>query len=235
MNKLILIPTFNEALSLPRVINQIKSELPEFEILVIDDGSTDNSKEIAIQNEVNIVSLPFNVGVGGAVRVGFKYALENNFSTVIQIDADGQHLPSEAIKLLNASESNCVVVGSRFSDKSNPYKISVARQIAMKILAKVTSFICKTKLTDVSSGFRLTTGDAITLFAAEYPRDYLGDTVESLILANKNNLKIIEVPVLMKQRELGTPSQGFIKSFWHLLRILLIISLSLFQKNETRK
>lgn len=232
MKQLVLIPTFNEELSLPNVIDQIKNELPGFDILVIDDGSTDSSYSIAIEKNVKAISLPFNLGVGGALRVGFKYAFAKKYDVVVQIDADGQHLPSEVSKLLAASESDCVVVGSRFYEKFEDFETGVAKKFAIKILAKITSYICKTKLTDVSSGFRLARGKTVELFANSYPRDYLGDTVESLILAHKNGFKLIEVPVIMKQRLHGSPSQNFIKSLWHLIRVLLIVSLSLLQRSE---
>lgn len=232
MKKLVLIPTFNEELSLPSVIDKVKDELPDFDILVIDDGSTDSSYTIAIEKNVKAISLPFNLGVGGALRVGFKYAFANKYDVVVQIDADGQHLPSEVSKLLAVSEVDSVVIGSRFYEKFEDFETGIAKKIAIRTLAKITSYICKTRLTDVSSGFRLATGRTVELFANSYPRDYLGDTVESLILAHKSGFKLIEVPVIMQQRLLGSPSQNFIKSFWHLTRILLIISLSLLQRSE---
>lgn len=234
MKKLVLIPAFNEELSLPGIIAEIKRDLSAFDILVVDDGSSDNSRNIAFSQGVKVISLPFNVGVGGAVRVGFKYAFLNGYELVIQIDADGQHIPTEANKLLNSMTTDCVVVGSRFSNNSKTYKTNFAKKLAIKTLAVITSFICKTKLTDVSSGFRLTTGKAIQLFAAEYPRDYLGDTVESLILAHNNGVTLIEIPVLMRQREYGNPSQNLFKSLWHLIRILMVVILSLLQKSNSR-
>lgn len=232
MKLLIAIPAFNEEASISSVISQIKSELPSALPLVINDGSFDRTAFIAKKAGAAVISMPFNVGVGGAVRVAFRYAFENGFDRVIQIDADGQHLPSEAKLLLDTVTENGIVVGSRFLEKSKLYNVSWARRIAMIILATITSKICKTKLTDVTSGFRIASGKAIELFAHEYPREYLGDTVESLIIAHRNKIQIREVPVIMKAREHGAPSQNLIKSMWYLLRAILVIALAAIKKSK---
>ena len=230
MKLLIAIPALNEDGSIAAVLSQISQDLPEATSLVIDDGSTDKTAEIAKLNNAIVISMPFNVGVGGAMRVAFKYAYENNFTHVLQIDADGQHLPSEAKQLIEYSSTSSVVVGSRFSKKDSTYIVSGPRRAAMLLLAWVVSGICKTKLSDVTSGFRIASGDAIEIFAREYPREYLGDTVESLIIAHKYGIEIKEVHVQMKYREFGVPSQNLIKSSWYLIRALLMISLTVFKK-----
>jgi hypothetical protein len=150
----------------------------------------------------------------------------------MQIDADGQHLPSEAKQLLDSASNDCVVVGSRFLDNSENYNTSIGRRFAMKILARITQSICKIPLTDVTSGFRIASGSAVEVFAREYPRDYLGDTVESLIIAHRFGIPIREVPVRMKQREYGTPSQNLLKSTWYLFRALLMIGLAVLKKSS---
>ena len=232
MKLLIAIPAWNEEKSIVKVISDIENYLPNSSVLVVDDGSTDRTVSEAKSTSATVISMPFNVGVGGALRVAFKYALENKFTHVMQIDADGQHLPSEAKQLLASASENCVVVGSRFLSKDQSYKVSLSRRFAMIVLAKITQAICRTKLTDVTSGFRIASGKAIEVFAREYPRDYLGDTVESLIIAHRFGIPIYEVPVSMKQREHGAPSQNLIKSIWYLLRALLMITLAIFKKNE---
>lgn len=234
MKLLVAIPAWNEEKSISKVISDVIIHLPEAKILVIDDGSTDQTSKIAKKTGAYVISMPFNVGVGGALRVAFKYALENNFTHVLQIDADGQHLPSEAKQLLEKVSENCVVVGSRFLANSENYKAGKSRRFAMILLAKITQFICKTKLTDVTSGFRVASGSAIEVFAREYPREYLGDTVESLIIAHRFGIPIKEVPVSMKKREQGVPSQNFIKSTWYLIRALLMISLATFKKKTEK-
>lgn len=232
MKLLIAIPALNEEASIAQVITLIKNDLPSATTLVIDDGSTDRTGEIAKASGAKVIKMPFNVGVGGALRVAFKYALKNNYSSVMQIDADGQHLPSEAKLLLESAKENSVVVGSRFKNNKNGYEVSGARKIAMLILASITSKICNTKLTDVTSGFRLATGSAVEVFANDYPREYLGDTVESLIIAHHAGIQIIEVPVEMKRREHGSPSQNLIKSIWYLIRALLMIALATIKKKK---
>lgn len=227
MKILVAIPAFNEESSVKQIINQVKSDLPQAEILVIDDGSEDKTAEIALASNVRVVILPFNVGVGGAIRTAFKFAAENSFTHVIQIDADGQHIPKEANKLISAVEPDSIVIGSRFRNQDSNYEVSFARRLAMRILANVVGKICATRLTDVTSGFRISSGKAIELFAKEYPRDYLGDTVESLIIAHNSGIKVIEIPVNMKHREFGNPSQNFLKSLWYLFRALLVVFLSL--------
>jgi len=230
MKLLVAVPALNEEKSISSVICDIKKFLPEATVLVIDDGSTDSTALLAENAGATVISLPFNVGVGGALRVAFRFALENNFTHLMQIDADGQHVPSEATRLLSSSTENSIVIGSRFFTKQNKYRTGLARKIAMVSLAGIVSLICRIKLTDVTSGFRIASGDAIKLFAKEYPREYLGDTVESLIIAHRSEIKISEVPVAMNAREFGTPSQNTIKSIWYLLRAILVITLATFKK-----
>jgi glycosyltransferase involved in cell wall biosynthesis len=232
MKLLIATPALNEEATITKVIAQIKSELPQATPLVIDDGSFDQTAIRAKSAGAIVISIPFNVGVGGAMRVAFKYALANGYTHVMQIDADGQHLPSEGIQLLEADTNNSIVIGSRFLSREMSYRASGVRRTAMLLLAFIVSRICRTKLTDVTSGFRLTSGQAIELFANEYPREYLGDTVESLIIAHNAGIKITEVPVSMKYRENGNPSQNILKSSWHLIRALLIIFLTLLRKKN---
>ena len=234
MKLLIAIPAWNEEKSISQVISDVHQFLPQADVLVVDDGSTDQTAVIASKTGATVISMPFNVGVGGALRVAFKYAISNNFSHLMQIDADGQHLPSEAKQLLESASDNCVVVGSRFLNREGNYRASVSRRFAMIVLAKITQLICRTPLTDVTSGFRIASGDAIKIFAREYPRDYLGDTVESLIIAHRFGIPIREVPVTMKKREHGTPSQNLIKSTWYLIRALLMITLAVFKKRNEK-
>ena len=232
MKLLVAIPALNEELSITKVIALIQADLSQATPLVIDDGSADKTAEVARAAGAKVISIPFNVGVGGAMRVAFKYAFANGYTHVMQIDADGQHLPSEGRQLLNADTNNSIVVGSRFLSKDKGYRASGVRRTAMLLLAFIVSRICRTKFTDVTSGFRLSSGQAIELFANEYPREYLGDTVESLIIAHHAGIKITEVPVSMKYRENGNPSQNIFKSSWHLIRALLIIFLTLLRKKK---
>jgi glycosyltransferase involved in cell wall biosynthesis len=230
MSLLVVIPAFNEEKSISTVIQDVRNHIPNATILVVDDGSQDSTAEVAKSMQVNVVSLPFNVGVGGALRTGFLYAHRNSFSQVLQVDADGQHKASEARSLLDAGHNFDIVIGSRFAESSPNYSASVLRKSAIRWLSFVISKICKTKLTDVTSGFRLSSAGAIELFMKDYPVEYLGDTVESLVIAHKAGLSITEVPVQMSQREFGSPSQNFLKSTWYLLRATLVVFLSLIHR-----
>lgn len=227
---LVAIPAFNEEGSIAAAISDVKKNLPDAKILVIDDGSIDDTAGIAKGLDVKVLSMPFNTGVGGALRLAFRYAIENGFDSVLQFDADGQHIASQARLLIENAAENSIIIGSRFSDKSNGYKVNLIRKFAMQTLAFILSKICRTKLTDVTSGFRLTSGDVIAKFAQVYPRDYLGDTVESLVIAYKYGFAIKEVPVKMQERQSGRPSQNSVKSLWYLVRTLLVVILSLIRK-----
>ena len=230
MSLLVVIPAFNEENSIGNVIQDIRIHIPTASILVVDDGSKDKTVEIAEAAKVNVLSLPFNVGVGGALRAGFLYAHRNSFTQVLQIDADGQHRAEHAKIILESADGYDIVIGSRFAESKNNYEASFLRRLAIRLLSAAISKICKTKLTDVTSGFRLSSSSAIELFMKDYPVEYLGDTVESLVIAHKSGLYIKEVPVLMSKREFGSPSQNIIKSSWYLLRAFLVIILSLMHR-----
>ena len=230
MSLLVVIPAFNEANSIGNVIQDIRIHIPSASILVVDDGSSDKTIEVAESAKVKVLSLPFNIGVGGALRAGFLYAHRNSFTQVLQIDADGQHRAEHAKTILESSDGFDIVIGSRFSESKNNYDASFFRRLAIRLLSFVISKICKTKLTDVTSGFRLSSSTAIELFMKDYPVEYLGDTVESLVIAHKSGLSIKEVPVQMSKREFGSPSQNFLKSSWYLLRAILVVILSLLHR-----
>jgi glycosyltransferase involved in cell wall biosynthesis len=230
LSLLVVIPAFNEADSIGNVIQDIRIHIPSASILVVDDGSSDKTVEVAESANVKVLSLPFNVGVGGALRAGFLYAHRNSFTQVLQIDADGQHPAEHAKTILESSNGFDIVIGSRFAESKHNYDASFLRRLAIRLLSSVISKICKTKLTDVTSGFRLSSRSAIELFMKDYPVEYLGDTVESLVIAHKSGLSIKEVPVQMSKREFGSPSQNFLKSSWYLLRAILVVILSLIHR-----
>jgi len=227
---LVVIPAFNEENSIGNVIQDIRIHIPSASILVVDDGSSDKTIEVAESAKVNVLSLPFNIGVGGALRAGFLYAYRNSFTQVLQIDADGQHRAEHAKTILESADGFDIVIGSRFAESKHNYDAGFLRRLAIRLLSSAISKICKTKLTDVTSGFRLSSSSAIELFMKDYPVEYLGDTVESLVIAHKSGLSIKEVPVQMSKREFGSPSQNFIKSSWYLLRAILVVILSLLHR-----
>jgi glycosyltransferase involved in cell wall biosynthesis len=228
---LVVVPAWNEQASVGHVIKEIGSACPEADLLVVDDGSTDATAQVAKQAGAAVLSLPYNLGVGGAMRAGFRYALRAGYRVVVQVDADGQHDPAAIAQLVAAIEGTGgqpgadVVVGARFAGEG-AYKVGRARRAAMRILARMLSRITKTKLTDATSGFRATGPRALPLFARSYPTEYLGDTIESLVIAARSGCVCRQVPVVMRPRYAGTPSQSAWKSVAYLGRAFLVLMLA---------
>lgn len=226
MKLLIVIPALNEAASVANVVSRCIDAWPDSDVLVVDDGSNDDTRLFAAQAGAQVAVHPFNMGVGAALRTGFRFAVREGHTHVVQIDADGQHDPHQVTQLLKFAGTHQVVIGSRFAHDKPTFEVNVLRRLAMRWLARWTSKICRTQLSDVTSGFRLSTRPAIELFAEEYPPEYLGDTVESLVIAHRAGLSIVEVPVEMNQREHGKPSQSTIKAMWYVGRALLVLLLA---------
>ncbi|HET6287507.1 MAG TPA: glycosyltransferase family 2 protein, partial [Amycolatopsis sp.] len=223
---LIVMPALNEQASVAAVISQVKQSLPGMDVLVVDDGSSDETARLARAAGAEVARLAVNLGVGGAMRTGFRYAAARGYDVVVQVDADGQHDPEEVAALLDALDDADIAIGSRFAGKGS-YKASGPRKYAMVALSIVFSRLGKTKLTDVTSGFKATGPKAIKLFAGYYPAEYLGDTVESLVMAIRAELKIKEIPVIMRERAAGTPSHSPVKSAVYLGRAGLALLLAL--------
>lgn len=220
---LIVIPALNEESTIKQVIAEIASAVPLATCLVVNDGSTDRTSAVAAEAGAIVASLPYNLGVGGAMRLGFNYAKQNGYSFVVQVDADGQHDPSEISKLLEPLQRVDLVLGSRFAGIGN-YEVAGPRKWAMVALAKILSKTSKTTLTDTTSGFRASGPRAIQLFSEHYPAEYLGDTVESLVIAARAGLSIEEIPVVMRARAGGVPSHNPAKSALFLLRVGLAVT-----------
>ncbi len=210
-------PAFHEEASVAAVIREVEEKLPGVAVLVVDDGSTDATTPVARAAGARVATLPFNLGVGGAMRVGFKYALQNGFTNVVQVDSDGQHDPSGVPALLEQLATYDVVLGARFAGEGD-YAARGPRAWAMKVLAGVLSRTAGTKLTDTTSGFKASGPRAVALFAEHYPAEYLGDTIEALVIAARAGLTITQVPVAMRPRAGGVPSHNFIKSAVYLAR-----------------
>lgn len=221
---LVAIPALNEAATIGSVIAEVQRAIPEAHILVVDDGSNDSTTDVALTAGAQVVQMPFNVGVGGAMRTAFLFAQRNGFDAVVQVDADGQHIAEHIPDLLAALDHASVAVGARFADG---YVVRGPRRWAMRTLARSLSRVCDTTLTDTTSGFRAADRDAIALFARHYPAEYLGDTVESLVLAARAGLVITEVPVRMLPRQGGRPSQSGAQSMLYLGRALLALYVAL--------
>ena len=228
-NILIIIPAFNEEESVGKVVEEVKTYLPEADTLVVNDGSADLTSEKAKARGGMVLDLPFNLGIGGAMQAGYKYAYEKGYDTVIQVDGDGQHDPKEIPKLLQGLQEKRgdIVVGSRFISKS-PYKTPIMRRLGGGIFASVISGIIKQRITDPTSGFRAANRRAIRLFAFYYPQDY--PEPEVLVLLSKSGLRIVEVPVTMKQRYAGQSSITRIKAIYYMVKVLLAIFIDCFKQ-----
>jgi len=225
---LIAIPAWNESRSIQGVIGKVRAHVPEASILVVDDGSTDATASLARAAGATTVSLPFNVGVGGAMRTAFLYAEREGYQQLVQVDADGQHEPADLEALLAGLDGADIVVGSRFHPNST-YKVRGPRRWAMIFLGFALSKLGRTKISDPTSGFRAAGRRAIELFSVQYPADYLGDTLGSLSIAIKHGLVITERPVTMHFREHGRPSKNALWSALYLGRASLAMFVTALQ------
>jgi glycosyltransferase involved in cell wall biosynthesis len=226
---LIVLPALNEAKNVGAVIAKVKSAMPEAGVLVVDDGSIDNTSAKAREAGAEVARLAVNLGVGGAMRTGFRYAKSRGYDVVVQVDADGQHDPEELAALLRGLDDADLVIGSRFAGRGT-YKATGPRRWAMVVLAFVLSRLAKTKLTDVTSGFKAAGPRAVALFSRFYPAEYLGDTVESLVMALRAGLTVKEVPVVMLERMSGKPSASPIRAAVYLSRAGMALLLALVRR-----
>lgn len=220
--ELVAIPAWNEEKSIADVVAKVKAHRPEADVLVVNDGSTDHTAQHAADAGAAVITLPFNVGVGGAMRTAFLYAQRNKYTALVQVDADGQHDPADLDRLLDALIDADVVVGTRFHPESM-YFVGGPRRWAMVLLSKALSRMNRGPISDPTSGFRSAGPRAIELFAVEYPAEYLGDTVGSLAIAIRRGLVIHEEPVTMYFRQFGRPSKNALWSALYLGRATLAI------------
>ena len=220
--ELVAIPAWNEEGSIADVIAKVQQHRPDVDILVVDDGSTDRTALLAREAGAKVVSLPFNVGVGGAMRTAFLFGQRHGYRAIAQVDADGQHDPADLDRILEGLDSADIVVGTRFHPESM-YFVGGPRRWAMVLLSKALSRMNRGSISDPTSGFRSAGPRAIELFAAEYPADYLGDTVGSLAIAIRQGMVVHETPVTMYFRQSGRPSKNAVWSALYLGRATLAI------------
>ena len=213
---------------------KVRSHQPGAAVLVVDDGSSDDTAQLAAAAGALVVSLPFNVGVGGAMRTAFLYAKREGFDAVVQVDADGQHDPADLDRLLKGLESADIVVGTRFHVESM-YFVGGPRRWAMVLLSKALSRMNHGSISDPTSGFRSAGPRAIDLFSVNYPAEYLGDTVGSLSIATRSGLTVHEVPVTMYYRATGRPSKNALWSALYLGRASLALVATLFKTSSPSK
>jgi glycosyltransferase involved in cell wall biosynthesis len=228
-SKLAIVPAYNEERTIEWVVRSIRGECPDFDVLVIDDGSTDGTARYAAEAGADVLVHPFNLGIGGAMQSGFRHAFRCGYSTVVQVDGDGQHDPEEIMALVAVMSSNGVdmAAGSRFLEDSG-YRAPLARRVGIRLFSVVLSAICGQRITDPTSGFRLCNRRAIELFARDYPHDY--PEVEAILMVHAHRLRMKEVPVRMHPRRDGRSSITSGESIYYMIKVLLAIIVGLFRR-----
>jgi glycosyltransferase involved in cell wall biosynthesis len=218
-----VVPAWNEEGAVGHVVDAIRALQPEFDVVVVDDASTDATAAVAEARGATVLRLPFNVGIGGAVQTGFRYALENGYDLAVRLDGDGQHDPSELGKLVGPIERGeaDIVIGSRFVDGRATYRPPFARRLGIRIFARLVSLLGGQRVTDTTSGFVALDRVGIELFAAEYPHDY--PEVEATLVALRSGLRLAQVPVEMRVRETGASSITFVRSLYYIVKVMLAL------------
>jgi len=222
---LIIIPAYNEEQALPGVLADLAC-IEGVDVLVIDDGSADRTSQVAREGGAYVATLPFNLGIGGALRTGFRYAARHGYTCAVQFDADGQHLAPEIEVLRGAlHEGADIVIGTRFAGDDQSYAVGKVRSGGMRVLRMLILLLAGDRLSDTSSGFRGFNRRAIELFASSYPAEYL-DSVEALLLALQSGLRVREVPVRMRERQGGVASNRSWKLAYHYVRVVVVLASS---------
>ncbi len=227
--RIAIVPAYNEEATVASVVRKIVECAPEYDVVVVDDGSTDKTSQEAIESGATVIKHPFNLGIGGAMQSGYRYALEHEYSHAVQVDGDGQHDPAQIQDLFRAMDDEQgidMVCGSRYVNGTT-YKASKSRRMGMLIFAKLLSPLVGQKVTDPTSGFRLVNRHGIELFARDYPHDY--PEVEAIVMVHAHKLKMKEIPVRMSQREGGRSSITPTQSAYYMAKVLLAVIIGLFR------
>lgn len=237
---LLIIPAYNEAENIEKVVNNLIKNYSQYDYVIVNDGSRDETEEICLKNHYQVLNLPLNLGIGGAVQTGYRYALKNHYDIAIQIDGDGQHDIAYVEKLIEPiiSGDADITIGSRFIEKEG-FQSSVTRRMGISFLSGLIHVLCFKKVKDVTSGFRAVNKKFIKLYAENYPSDY--PEPEAIVAAIMHRGKIIEVPVVMKERAGGSSSINLRRSIYYMIKVTLAIFVSRIsfgirrgKKNDTR-
>ncbi|WP_114299010.1 glycosyltransferase family 2 protein [Anaerobacterium chartisolvens] len=221
MKVLIIIPAYNEEKSLPGLLKGISQNCPQYDVLVVNDCSSDNTSAVCRACGVKVVDLPVNLGIGGAVQAGYRYALYNGYDAAVQVDGDGQHNPEYIGELVSQLEKGSnLCIGSRFIEKEG-FQSTFSRRVGIKYFCTLIKLITGRNMTDPTSGFRACDRKAIEYFSRDYPRDY--PEPETLVSANRNKLIISEIPVIMNERKGGKSSITSLKSVYYMIKVSLAV------------
>jgi glycosyltransferase involved in cell wall biosynthesis len=228
--RIAIVPAYNEEQAIGRVVAELRAFDPLLDIVVVSDGSVDRTAENAEAAGARVLRLPFNLGIGGAVQTGFRYAWERGYDLAVRCDGDGQHVPAELPKVIGpvvAGEAD-IAVGSRFA-AGDGYRSSATRRVGIRLLATVVSAIARQRVTDTTSGFQALNRRALGLFAADYPHDY--PEVEGMVMTIKHRLRLVEVPVQMREREHGRSSITAARSVYYMAKVLTALFIGLFRRD----
>jgi glycosyltransferase involved in cell wall biosynthesis len=228
--RIAIVPAYNEERNIGRVVAELRVFDPSLDVVVVSDGSSDRTAESAAAAGARVLRLPFNLGIGGAVQTGFRYAWEHGYDLAVRCDGDGQHVPSELPKVIEpvvAGDAD-IAVGSRFV-AGEGYRSSPSRRVGIRLLATVVSAIARQRVTDTTSGFQALNRRALELFAADYPHDY--PEVEGMVMTIKHRLRLVEVPVRMREREHGSSSITAVRSVYYMARVLTALFIGLFRRH----
>jgi glycosyltransferase involved in cell wall biosynthesis len=232
---LVIIPAWNEDEALPGTLAELGRVRPDLDVLVVSDGSTDRTAEVARAAGATVVELPFNLGIGGALQTGFRYAVRHDYQRAVQFDADGQHDPAEIAALLHALDGGAdMVVGSRFGDGTVEYRVGPLRRTAMRVLHYSINAMTHQRFSDTSSGFRAFDRDVLDLFAETYPVEFM-DSAESLLQACRAGMTVAETPTRIRERQAGTPSTRNFRLVYHYLRLLVTILSQVSRRKKPNK
>lgn len=229
-----MIPAFNEEAALPATLAELGSIRPDLDVVVVSDGSLDKTADLARAAGVRVIDLPFNLGIGGALQAGFRYAERTGYQRAFQFDADGQHDPREIAALEAGLEAGAdMVIGSRFGEGSVEYRVGPVRRGAMHLLRWSVNRLSHQKFSDTSSGFRGFDARVLHYFAGAYPVEFM-DSTESLLLACYAGFRVAEVPTRIRKRSAGQPSTRHVRLVLHYLRLLVVIVSHLSQPRRER-
>ena len=225
--KLIIIPAYNESESILKTIEMVKKAAPDYDYIVINDCSKDNTREILVRSKVPYIDLPINLGIGGAVQTGYKYAADNGYQIAVQIDGDGQHDPGylKAMEKAMADKGLDMVIGSRFIENEG-FQSSRLRRLGISFFSRLIRLCTGHTITDPTSGLRMAGKKAIDLFTVNYPKDY--PEPETVVFAIIQGCRIGEVPVVMNERQGGVSSINPGKSIYYMVKVSLAILMARF-------
>ncbi|HET7566558.1 MAG TPA: glycosyltransferase family 2 protein [Gaiellaceae bacterium] len=230
LRRVAIVPALNEETTVARVIEELRAFDPGLDVVVVDDGSADGTADAAAAAGAHVLRLPFNLGIGGAVQTGFRYAFERGYDLAVRVDGDGQHDPAQLGAVIGpvVRDEADIAVGSRFLERGPGYRSSAPRRAGIRVLAAVVSRLAGRRVTDPTSGFQALNRRGIALFARDYPHDY--PEVEATVMVARHRLRLVEVPVAMRERGGGRSSITALRSIYYMAKVLLALFVGLFRR-----